>query len=401
MRIARFVSVVFLGALAGGGCNAIFGISSGQSGSGAGGAGTCPPAKAATCDPHYVDDGSNCCTEGRDCGDGECVAQECTAHRIVDADGSLCVSIAVAGDRLVWTRGGDIGLFVSDVDGAQKGTFAIPQDVPNQGTARMAVDTSVTPPIAYFTDYYGTSVGRTPVDDQDVETFATIPDGEAKQARYGNILVHAGYVYWAMQLEDGDTSSGQDIWRAKTGPMGSAPVQAERVIANAHPLGLAADEAYLYFDDSAKGTLERIPWSALGEGAALPASSETLVTNAPENPGAEIGEMAVDDTYIYWGSGKTVFAMPKATPDGERKAIGTTSGLLGILLVDGRDLYYSTLGYGGPSELYRAPKGGVGGYPKKLYETGDDNWHITSIAQDCGHVYVLVGSGCDVYKITK
>ncbi|MFO0589973.1 MAG: hypothetical protein U0441_20695 [Polyangiaceae bacterium] len=401
MRIARFVSLALLGVLAWSGCNAIFGIGPGQSGSGTGGAGECPPAKAATCDPEHVDDSANCCTAGRDCEDGECVAQECTAHRIVDADGAGCVSIAVAGDRLVWTRGGDLGLYVSDVDGGQKGTFAIPMDVPNQGTARVTVDTGVTPPIAYFTDYLGTTVGRTPVDDQDVEVFAAIPSGEANQARYGNILVHAGYVYWAMQLEDSDPTSGKDIWRAKIGPMGSAAATAERVVASDHPLGLATDDAYLYFDDSAKGTLERIPWSALADGASLPAASETLATDAAEYMGAEIGEMAVDDTYIYWGTGHTLFAMPKATPNGQRKTIGTVSGLLGIVLVDGRDIYYSTLGFGGPSELYRAPKGGVGGYPKKLYETGDDNAHITSIAQDCGHVYVLVGSGCDVYKITK
>ncbi len=418
MRVARSALVVVTGMLALGGCNAIFGVTSGQGaggqggatgGGGAGGAGTCPPAKDATCDPMYVDDGSNCCTKGRDCGDGECVDQECTAAMIVDGKildhNGDCISITVAGDQLFWTTGGDSSIYRTDIDGEGKVMFDVPGSVPQGATTRIAADIEASPALVYFTDYYGRTVGRLPVDGGDIEAFATVPD-VGNQARYGNILVHGDFVYWAMQRENLDANAGKDIWRAKRQPAGVAEIPAELVIANDRPLGLAADEAFLYFGNSQSNTIERIPWSALDEGAALPATSETLATNAAQTAGGDIGEMAVDDEFVYWGSEQTVWAMPKGTPGAQRTAIGPAPSWIGILLADGRDVYYSTLGgTGTPSEVYRAPKGGVGPFPKKLFQTGllptNEAIQISSMAEDCDSVYVLARSECDVYRFTK
>ncbi len=416
MRFARSVLFAVTGALFLGGCNAIFGITPGQgdggtggSGGSGGGAAACPPAKNATCDPKYAGDADNCCTKGRSCGGGECVDQECTAELLVDGKindhNGDCISLAVAGDQLFWTTGGDSAVYRTGTDGSGKVMFDVPPSVPMEAATRIVADMTASPPVVYFTDYAGRTVGRLPVTGGDVEVFATVPD-QGNQARYGNIVVHGDFVYWAMQRENLDANAGKDIWRAKRQAIGAAAVTAERVIANDRPLALVADDVYLYFGNSQSNTIERIPWSALGDGAALPATSETLATDAAQTPGGDIGEMAVDDEFLYWGSEATVWAMPKGTPGAARTAIGPAPSWVGILLADGRDIYYSTFGgTGTPAEVYRAPKGGKGPFPKKLFQTGllptNDSIQISSLAQDCGAVYVLARPECDVYKFTK
>lgn len=407
-------------ALALGGCNLVFDItpgtaSGGASTTGSGGAGgsgggslTCPPEKPATCDPAATD-AANCCVQGRSCGAGECGPQgECGAERIVAGNvpnhNGNCISLVVAGDHLLWTTGGDTGLYRSVKDGSGKVGFDVPGNVPMQATTRLAADPGETPEVVYFTDYYGTTVARVPVAGGDIESFAIVPDAQ-DQARYGNILVHGDFVYWAMQKEFADTP-GRDIWRAKRQPVGTAPVTAELVVSAERPLGLAEDADYLYVSDSQANTISRIPWGSLSESASLPVTPEPLVTGAAPNQDSGIGEMAVDDEYLYWGSEETLWTVPKGAPGATPESIGFGTSWVGVIVADGRDVYFSTLGDGGtPSQVVRVSKGGVTKTQRTMFEAPvlPDNAHveISSIAQDCDHVYVLAETECDVYRFTK
>lgn len=407
-------------ALALGGCNLVFDItpgtasggssttSSGGAGGTGGGSPTCPPEKPATCDPAATS-AESCCVTGRSCGGGECGPQgECSAERIVA--GNLpnhfgdCISVVVAGGQLLWTTGGEHGLYRADTSGGGKVGFDVPGNVPMQATTRIAAEPGESPQIVYFTDYYGTTVGRVPVAGGDIESFAIVPDA-ADQARYGNILAHGDFVYWAMQKEDA-SAPGRDIWRAKRQPLGTATVTAELVVSAERPLSLAEDADYLYVSDSQANTISRVSWGSLAEGASLPVTPETLVTGAAPNADSGIGEMAVDDEYLYWGSEQTLWTIPKGTPGATPESIGNGTSWVGVILADGRDVYFSTLGDSGkPSQVVRVSKGGVTKTQRTMFEApllaDDSPVQISSIAQDCDHVYVLARPDCDVYRFTK
>lgn len=416
MRNTSQAAVLLAGALAASGCNLLFGIEpgttgvGGSGGSSTGGAGgsapTCPPTKPASCEPAATTPES-CCVTGRSCGEAECVAGECAAERILPAldpgHNSDCVSIAVAGDHLFFTTGGNRGLVRTSVDGTGKVDINVPDPVGMMAVARVAADPEPSPQRVYFTDYYGTTIGTVPAEGGAVKPLATVPVA-GEQARYGNILVHGEFVYWAMHVED-EMAPGRDVWRAKRTGEGAV---AEKVVDVVRPLALAADDDYLYVADSDANTLGRVPWSALGEGASLPVAAETLVTDAATDPGiyAGIGEIAVDDEYIYWGSDKTVWTASKKTPGAERSSIGTGNSLIGVILADGRDVYFSTLGdTGAPSQVIRVAKGGVTKTQRTMFETyvlpDGRGAQISSIAHDCDHVYVLVRPDCEVHRFTK
>ncbi len=423
MRTTSQAAIVIAGALAFSGCNLLFDIKPGESaggstatgsgGSGAGGSGTggsvtCPTQKPASCDPQFTS-ADNCCFQGRSCGGGECTAGgECTGERIVFGNQANhngdCISIVVAGDHLVWTTGGDSGLYRSDIDGDGKVGFDVPGDVPMEATTRIASEPGASPEMVYFTNYYGTTVGRVTIGGGDIESFAVVPDA-GDQARYGNILVHGDFVYWAMQKEDAGTP-GRDIWRAKRQPQGEPVVTAELVVSTENPLALADDADYLYVADRQTNTIGRVSWGALAEGASLPVTPETLVTDAAPNADAGIGEMAVDDEYLYWGSEQTLWSVPKGTPGAAPQSIGNGTSWVGVILADGRDVYFSTLGdFNKPSQVVRVSKGGVTKTQRTMFEAGllpDNNpVQISSIAQDCDHVYVLARPECDVHRFTK
>src|SRR5207237_6549975 len=139
-------------------------------------------------------------------------------------------------------------------------------------------DPGPSPGYLYFTNYNGPDIGRVSVDSGAASVFAHVP--VADLTRYGHILVHGDFVYWAMQKEDLGADPGKDIWRAKRQSAAAPTVTAELAIADDRPLGLAADDSYLYFGNTAKGTIERVAWADLAEGAPLPAKSEVLVARA-------------------------------------------------------------------------------------------------------------------------
>lgn len=407
------------------GCNLVFGVEAGHlagsggsgaaggvggtGGGGAGGGATCPPEKPAECDPGLVDDGDNCCVEGRSCGNAECVAGECQSAEIVPgpAAGKEGVSVVVAGDYLLWSTGYGQSIHRTDLDGDGVVTVVSPGALGFQSVSMLAVDPGPSPHYLFFTDADGPAIGRAGVETGSPEILAVVPDAlvPGAKAGLGRILVHGDFVYWAVDFNDKPAGSSS-IWRAPREPAGPLPVEAELVVANDGAFGLAGDAEHLYFGDTSKQSLLRLAWTEIGkkDGNGMPVPAVPEVVNSAQD---SMGDVAVDDDYVYWARYNEVRAQSKDATNGLVYSIGQGNSYVWGIVADGRDVYFSTVGDSAADRgaFFRARRA-ESGTAALLYEPEPPvapatAKGISAVAGSCDSVFFLVHEDGAVRKLVK
>lgn len=399
-------------------CNAVLGIRDGKPGGGGGsggtGGGVCPPEKPATCEEPYLSDAESCCALGRSCQGGDCVAGVClSAPHSQSADGNEAIGIVRVGDLVLWAGGYERAIYQTDVDGAGLAPLVGPAQHDFGYITMLAADPD---PDGYvfFTDYEGSRIGRATIDGGQAVVLAQVPESvvPGARARWGRILVHGDHVYWSLDFQAQDemgNQAGKNIWRAPREPAGQLPVDAEIVVATDGAFGIAADDYHLYFGNTnlvtGGHTIERLAWSEIGKkddsGAPVPGVPEVLAQGS-----GWAGDVAVDDTRVYWAIENEVRHQKKDLPNSTVTTVSGMNSYVWGIVSDGRDIYVSTVGDGSSVQggLWRAPAGGVAD-AQLLYETQAEPiaaWNsVYSMAQDCDTVYFVVQIGGFIRRVTK
>jgi hypothetical protein len=406
------------------GCNAIFGIRDGipagsggggagsstgsSAGGGTGGASVCPPVKPVECDPALLADVANCCFQGRSCQGGECVDGVCLATVLaqggMDEEG---IGMVVSGDQVMWSTGYAQSIYRSSIDGDGLVVLVGPNQTDFGYVTMLAADPDPTLGFVYFTDYDGARLGRASIQDGAPQVIAQVPAAVAPDAKagYGRILLHGDHVYWAVDFQT--TAAGSShIWRAPRDPGGAGPVDAELVVMNDGAFGLVGDAEYLYFGDNAKHTVERLAWSEIGKtdagGAPILGQPEVMASSQDS-----IGDVAVDDQFLYWAIYNQVMAQDKNVPGDLLAPLAEVESYVWGVVPDGRDVYFTSVGDSDKvrGALYRVPRAG-GATPEKMYQPAapagtEMAKGISALAEDCDTVYFLVHETGLARKTTK
>jgi hypothetical protein len=371
------------------GCNAIFGIQAGTPGDpgSGGGGGACQPSKPAHCDAARLTDAEACCVAGRSCQGGTCAAGECQAVQLGSSPaGTEAIAVLVTGDSVVWSSGYGRSIFTTTVDGGARSVLVGDTDTDFEDVTMLALDADRRQ--LYFTDYGGARVGRVGLDAGKVEVFGQLPGAGAK-AGLGRILVEGGYVYVAADYQV--TAAGTSgVFRAPVTAT-ALPVDFEKVADAEGAFGLAAAAGYLYFGDAATMSIQRIQVSAIGQGGA----PETVVANQPS-----IGELAVDESRLYWPVGQTVWAHGLA-PGGARTEVHTADSYVWGIVADEDYVYWTTVGDSAMvgAGLYRVDTALEGSVTKLVDAPAPQA--LATVVGTCDRLYLVERSQGKVLALAK
>ena len=358
------------------GCNVIFGIEPGESRPPP--SSECAPPRPAQCDAPSQDDPEACCTAGRSCQGGACVAGECGPVRIAAGpSGGDIQGVLVVADQVIWSSGRAVR--AAPIGGGAATILAEPPDGPFQFVTNLAADAAH----VYFTDFDGPRIGRVPLGGGTAEVLAFVNRSDVI-AGYGRIAVAGGHVYWAMQ--GGDTPDGKrgGVWRA---PVDADAVEAELVADAAMPFGVAVDDGSLYWGDDGLG-IYRLALADVGT-----AVEPSIVVRTP----GPFGELAVDAQRIYWYEYGLVRSASKE--GGDLLDLHADASALRSLVADGRHVFWTLHGYdAAKGSVRRAPVDGSG--PVVTLVDG-----VTAgfggIAHDCDTVYVGNNETYEVQRLSK
>lgn len=397
------------GGTGGGGAGGTGGGGAGPGGgsTGGGGGGVCPPEKPSECDPALLTDSENCCTPGRSCQGGECVGGVCRATVLAPSGANEeGIALVVSGDLVMWSSGYGQSIYQTDLDGNDQVLVVAANQTDFNYVTMLAADPDPAGGYVFFTDYAGARIGRASIETGQPVVLAQVPEALAPgaQSGFGRILVHGDHVYWAMDFQV--TSAGSShIWRAPREPA-TLPAEAELVAMNDGAFGLAGDEDYLYFGDSAAHTIERLAWSEIGkkDGSGAPVLGEPEIMAAEQQA---IGDVAVDDEYLYWARYNGVWAQKKGAPNGLLAPVTEVESYVWGIVSDGRDVYFSSVGDSDQvtGALYRMPRA-TSAVPEKVYQPdppqgAEQARGISAVAEDCDTVYFLVQQTGLAQKATK
>jgi hypothetical protein len=379
MRVHPFAAALLLGVMAPG-CNAIFGIKSGQPG-----AGGCLVARPSTCDPDLGADPENCCALNRSCQGGTCSGGECTPVQIADDQGEEVVRVLVAGDKLVWSSGAGRRLYTLSIStpGAQKSVLGIANAADFETVASIVTDGTY----VYFNDYNGPNIGRIPLAGGPSELMVkgNPDDVFSGLNNVAQIAVAGGYVYWAAPL--------RGIYRVTTSAP-SYPAPAQGVVMDMNTYAVAVDDTYLYWSSYTDSSIYRLAHAKEGTGAPL----DPVVDNQ-----AGVSALFVDDQSLYWSDGTTVWVADKGSRNQNVVSLYMeTSASPSVIYSDGRDVFWTTTALGdmetGGGSVRRTPK--IGGDVHTFAHNTARNG-MAGIAGTCDTIFWLDAQTLGVDKATK
>lgn len=253
-----------------------------------------------------------CCGAG--CPDACQPGAMCNAM-LVGADppqNSEAIGVAVVGDQVIWSTGFGRSLMIADpAMGIDEELVAVPE---NTFVTRIAADDSH----VYFVDWGGPVVRRVSVDGV-VDLVTVVPMG---QAGFGGIAVNDSHVYFSMR------TSG-DVWRAAKDL--SDQDGAEHVATADNPFGVALDDAYLFYIDSADAQVRRIALDEIGAD-----DSGTTVLTA-----MGLSAIAVDDDALYYGASGQLGRADKLGTNEGLQNLGNDLGNIWNIDLDETHAYYT------------------------------------------------------------
>lgn len=235
--------------------------------------------------------------------DGEC-REGCT----VIAD-NLCglTGIAVVNGQVYW----------NDCEGI----------ITMQGTTTMKTSPSGSPQLVGLAVDGTTAYASNPTGGA-VYALSTTTDAEVKVlsqvagAAPTHLVFHAGFVYWTNEIDAGT------VMRAPADGSAAATTIADT---QAHPIGLAVDDANVYWADNGSGNVMKAP---VGGGAA------TTIASGEHGPSG----VAVDTEFVYWtnnGDG-TIRKAPLA--GGAAVTLASGQSQPRDIAVDTRSVYWARAG---------------------------------------------------------
>jgi hypothetical protein len=376
---AALAAVLLLG-VAAPGCNAIFGIKSGQPSPGG-----CLPARSETCDPSLESNPQDCCTLNRSCQGGTCSGGECTPVQIADDQGEEVVRILLSGDKLVWSSGAGRRLYSLSIStpGAQKSVLGIANAADFQSVAAIVTDGTY----VYFNDYNGPNIGRIPLAGGPSELMV---EGNPDDVFTGidafpQIAVAGGFVYW------GAPKLG--VYRVTTSAP-SYPAPAQAVIMDINTYAVAADDTYFYWSSTTDTSIYRLAHAKAGQGV----PGDPLVDNQ-----GNVAALFVDDQSIYWNDSFSVWVADKRSSNQNVVKLYTeTNTNPNDIYSDGRDVYWTTSAPGpdetGGGSVRRTPK--IGGAVHTFAHNTATNG-MAGIVGSCDTIFWLDAQILGVEKATK
>ncbi|MEZ4303011.1 MAG: hypothetical protein R3B70_49260, partial [Polyangiaceae bacterium] len=344
------------------------------------------------------------------CDGGECLSVE-HGHSFNEGE---AITIARAGDYVLWAGGWERALYRTDVDGNSFVTLVSPEQTDHKYITMIAADPDPSGYV-FFTDYDGGAIGRASIETGQTVTLAKVPDAIVPGARamWGRILVHGDFVYWALDFQAHDRMTGaqvgKHIWRAPREPQGALPVEAEMVVKTEGAFGIAGDDDYLYFGNNDPVaytyTLERVAWADLDKKDVKgdPDASTHEVLASGDN---QIGDLAVDNERVFWAVMGTVRFQDKALPKSLITTLPPADTWVWGIATDSRDVYFTSVGDGSAIQgaLWRMPLSGAGQL-ERLYTTEPDGistfLNVFGLTEDCDTVYFAVPQGGVIRRITK
>jgi hypothetical protein len=372
-----------LAALALAGCNAIFGITSGEptGGTGGGGSDACRPPRAEPCDPS-AQTADDCCVTGRSCQGGTCDQGECTPVTLAASQSTEAVQVLVAGDEVVWSTGSNKKIFAAPI-ASQNGNQRLVGSAEANGFKNVygiASDGTY----VYFTDFELADIGRMPLAGGSAELVVQgkPTDVYSNPGGVPKIAVGGGYLYWA--------APPTGVYRAKLG--GSLPLTEELVGTSENSFAVATDETHVYYADFGAQTINRVP-----HGAALPATPETIVTGW-----SYVYSLSVDDTSVCWTDYDSVHCARKDAQDKDLVTpMKETDSSTNDVYADGHDVYWTTVAFD-PAQLggrvRRAPKKGG---TVHTFAQNSSMFGMGGITGTCDTLVWIDGSTVSVIKATK
>jgi hypothetical protein len=261
------------------------------------------------------DDGSAppCCHAG--CSEDSCEAGPCDDLLVgTPTRGLEALGVAAVGGYTVWSTGYGKSLHVADM--ASGSSSEMVELLDNSFVTRIAADETH----VYLLDYGGPTVKRASVPEGVVDLVTQVEGG---QAAFGAIVVGDEHVYFAMQTTGG-------IWRARTDLSDQAA--AELAAPATAPAGVALDDAQVYWTDVESGELRRMAFAEIGV-----AAEGTIVTS-----GGALGELAVDDTYVYYADAGTIKRASKSGTNEDIATLADDAQGVWSIRVDELHLYWSS-----------------------------------------------------------
>lgn len=360
------------------GCNAIFGISSGEPGV------VCLPARPGTCAAANLTDPDNCCAPGRSCRGGACAEGECGPVLVTSNKGEEAVEVLVAGDSAIWSSGSARKLYAASItasDGAKR-VLGTTEGTAFQNISAIAADGAH----VYFTDITSADVGRIPLAGGPAEVFVTgnpndLPPGGIRPFA---VAVADGYTYWA--------APGTGIFRAPVA--GAVPVKAEKVADAINSFAVAVDDAHVYWADYSTSSIRRLAFAKIGLGG----TPEIIAAGTPMG----VDFVTVDADSVVWSTDAEVDIAPKQGGNQTYTVLSTeTDSSPNEIWADGRDVFYTTIAYAMGQKGGRLRRISKKGGPLHTIARNDSQYGFGGVTGNCDTVFWLDGKTISLMRATR